>query len=774
VINSYDGDDPEHFTEIWLLEGTYRVPDPDDYTNAYYDSADPGYKGESNSAFDCFPVDSSGGAGNYKAGPASSYHVEKYNISDIKNKKDLAFVLRDGVQMYGGFKETDTDHENRHGQATETILTGVFADGETQAHHVVIIADTSAAMDGLTISGGLGPELNDNYAISVKNNDVNMSRTIARQYGAGIHNVNSNLILTNVNIRSNTATDGGGMYAAAIDSDKTTVLLGVEFFSNTALRDGGGMYTGSGSVRIQARGSTWSFFSQNMAVRSGGALYNGSGSRLSVEDTEFFANSAQTGGGVYIAGNSSPVNPLDPPSFVNVKIRNNCASGSGAGIFNAAEMIFINVDFMNNYALGGSGGGLYNIGTAYLSNTHLLANTGGALYNGNTALLAYTTITGNSGSGINNTGRLVLTNSIVNGNTGNGVSTSSQTDSSASALLTNVTIAGNNGDGVSNRYEGMGDSGQYAKGHVDVLLTNVRVTGNGSMGIYNQYSRFSGRGINLTLANCTVASNAKGGVHTKKSIGTTTNQGPYYGDSSLYDESAPNRMTFPVYIRFHNSVVWGNGGVAGDITGGSDWFINDNPKIRAGVDTPSSLGNNRGAPAEIYEHSLIQGKPLYNGADPYADHAREELGNLDGGVLSYPGLFAFLPSFGKTESGDFTPGSVLIGKAKDALYPKDAANLTGDIFWKLIADSTHATYGVDYPYNNGGLAGLLDTRHMHWINGFQPPLRIETITHFLQYDNSFNVGDLRNNNWLEQSPAKSRYSGGSLGSGSLDIGAYQH
>ncbi|MDR1430008.1 MAG: hypothetical protein LBI85_06930, partial [Spirochaetaceae bacterium] len=170
VINSYDGDDPYNFTEIWLLEGTYRVPDPDDYTNAYYNSTDPLYKGESNPAFDCFPVDTSGGPGNYKAGPVSGYHVNKYTIAGIQNKKDLAFVLRNEIHIFGGFKETDTDTDNRHGQAGETILSGVFADGETQAHHVIIMADAEGViLDGLTVTGGLGPELDDNHSITVRN-----------------------------------------------------------------------------------------------------------------------------------------------------------------------------------------------------------------------------------------------------------------------------------------------------------------------------------------------------------------------------------------------------------------------------------------------------------------------------------------------------------------------------------------------------------------------------------------------------------------------------
>jgi hypothetical protein len=147
-------------------------------------------------------------------------------------------------------------------------------------------------------------------------------------------------------------------------------------------------------------------------------------------------------------------------------------------------------------------------------------------------------------------------------------------------------------------------------------------------------------------------------------------------------------------------------------------------------------------------------------------------GNLDGTTVS-PGFVSSLGSPTRSTGGDYRPGagSVLIDPSPNGagLYPADSTGVLGQLFWKL---------GID----NGGLSGL-----------FMRPLLYTAITdaqhfdlceYFLQYDNSFNIGDLRydwvkdtldsdwvtayrRNNWLEGPKSKTR-------PGALDIGAYEN
>jgi hypothetical protein len=129
-------------------------------------------------------------------------------------------------------------------------------------------------------------------------------------------------------------------------------------------------------------------------------------------------------------------------------------------------------------------------------------------------------------------------------------------------------------------------------------------------------------------------------------------------------------------------------------------------------------------------------------------------GNLDG-TLS-PLVFA--PGGYKPN-----PSGVLINAADPGLYPVsyDIASrgsasgaLAAMLFWKA---------GVN------DFEELLNS-HLLYVPGQEPlPFVGKDVSYFLENDNSFNIGDLRNNGG-HAAPLRARWFSG----GTLDIGAYQH
>ena len=113
------------------------------------------------------------------------------NLTTIDpNNRDNAFVLKEGVKLYGGFSRTETTIAGRAGGAT--VLSGdIDGDGTLNGncYHVVIGVSTAAnpitaatLIDGFTITGG-NAEGNGNVSV----NGVSFGRS----FGGGMYNRNS-------------------------------------------------------------------------------------------------------------------------------------------------------------------------------------------------------------------------------------------------------------------------------------------------------------------------------------------------------------------------------------------------------------------------------------------------------------------------------------------------------------------------------------------------------------------------------------------------------
>lgn len=272
--------------------------------------------------------------------------------------RDAAFVLKEGVKIYGGFNGTETALSQRNVAANITILSGdigIAGDASDNLHHVVISVNNTNAtlLDGFTITGG-----NANGEGTV----VVSTQTIIRTSGGGIFTRGSSAVFNQITVKENRS--------------ETTTSNG----------NGGGIYSINSSIKITA------------SVISGNAA-----------DAPLTAGG--TGGGIYIAGNADSINNV---SLTDVTVTGNSCKNSGAGIFvtgfsdpvlenivisennasaNAGGMIVIgnvarnnnatlnNVSFLKNKALGGRAGGLFLsiYTTSTLTDITFTENTSSAL-----------------------------------------------------------------------------------------------------------------------------------------------------------------------------------------------------------------------------------------------------------------------------------------------------------------------------------------------------------------------------------------------------------
>ncbi|MES2486159.1 MAG: T9SS type A sorting domain-containing protein [Bacteroidota bacterium] len=388
--------------------------------------------------------------GTYKA-------IRKANDTSIiaLNDRDNAFVLKDSVQLYGGFAGTElllADRDLTIAANTST-LSADFNDDDTfemsgdtlsignnaeNAYHVLIgVAVNEAAsidaftrVDGFTIKGG---NANDAAFTTITVGTVTIYRyaggglinraysrpTITNVvftgnnalYGGAIYNrTYSDILLENANIIQNTATLGAGI---------TNWLNCSPTINNTVVQQnradaGAGIYNltncnpvlnvvtisnnfatiGSGGAMFNNASSpvlTDVSIFDNVSGISGGGIFNTTGSSPVITDSSISQNSAPTGGGVFSSGNCNAV-------LTDVIIaQNEATAGNGGGYYNYQSVpVFNNVEIAENTATQ-FGGGLANFtqAPAVVNNSLITGNTatnGAGVFNYDGSAAVYTNV----------------------------------------------------------------------------------------------------------------------------------------------------------------------------------------------------------------------------------------------------------------------------------------------------------------------------------------------------------------------------------------------
>jgi hypothetical protein len=170
--------------------------------------------------------------------------------AQIAAKRNWSFILKNGVQIYGGFNGTETEKTGRNPALYETILSGDLGEAG-RVKHVVIAAGISngTRLDGLTISGGNC--LIDGYDPGFRiNGKVLTPSTEIYGGGGGLINIDAGPWLHNVIFRENTAMYGGAVF----NWNSSPVLTNVTISNCVAPSYCADVYSNSGSNLLMIGG----------------------------------------------------------------------------------------------------------------------------------------------------------------------------------------------------------------------------------------------------------------------------------------------------------------------------------------------------------------------------------------------------------------------------------------------------------------------------------------------------------------------------------------
>lgn len=224
--------------------------------------------------------------------------------------RNISFVLREGVKMYGSFAGTESSLAERTSEVmakNQSVLSGDIGTKNTHSdnsYHVVVSENLSSAsvLDGFSIIFG--------YA-----KDAVIVDFFASKY------------------------KGGGIYS----TNSSTMYHNLIIALNLASREGGGIYLSSSNSTI-----TNCVFSQNTSENSsGGGAHSYLGS-ITFYHTVFYKNNTSSGGaGVDV---NFSLGEFYNCTFVNNNTNNNDPGGNAIGFFNTNGGRVVNSVFQGNTA----------------------------------------------------------------------------------------------------------------------------------------------------------------------------------------------------------------------------------------------------------------------------------------------------------------------------------------------------------------------------------------------------------------------------------------
>ncbi|CAG5000249.1 hypothetical protein DYBT9275_02424 [Dyadobacter sp. CECT 9275] len=261
-----------------------------------------------------------------------------------------AFVLTDGVKIYGGFTGSETDITLRDWKTNVTILSGDqnknnMADDD-DAYQVMMNVNLGpeTVLDGFTITGG--------YAAGSTETTLEIDgTTVARYAGAGMYNHHASPTIRNCTFHKNVSRNSGGGMANMADS--RPVLTNVKFIENTAV-NGGAMYNNGMEHQFSDL-----LFENNTATSHGGAVCNDR-AFVTFMHTVFSENTAARGGA--IATTLDVGDNTATGKYLGCLFVKNTASGFGGAYYyengTGDSPVFINSTFSKDICSAENGGNI--------------------------------------------------------------------------------------------------------------------------------------------------------------------------------------------------------------------------------------------------------------------------------------------------------------------------------------------------------------------------------------------------------------------------------
>ncbi len=482
---------------------------------------------------------------------------------DTTATAENAFVMTEGVNVYGGFAGNEPDSFDltlRDFEMNETILDG---DSARRVLYQPNNFNTETIWDGFTIQHGY---LTIGYGAGVKLKGQGCLSYCLIQYntllgtfyqGGGVDAENSTV--SNCKITNNNNNDGygGGVYASY------STIYNCQITSNSAMHNGGirafysnvtnchiiGNNTTHGSSGIFARYSIVNdcLITDNATDGNGGGVY---ASNSSINNCEITGNTASHGGGLY-ASEFSIVS--------NCNIMDNTSDIPGGGVYITDHSSINNCHIIGNSS-GNYGGGAYVSNSSTIIDCYIVNNTGyfgGGAYVSDSSTIIDCYIVNNIGyysGGVRADNSIITGCEIIANKSGGGVFANGST-------VSNCLIANNKS---MNRYNAGGVNANNTR------ITNSTIVRNSYGAVDSLYSA----GVNLDeysfLANSIVWGNENNGeVINLIGNGTCSYsaiEGDYVGDS-IITLSADN---LPMFI--HPSLTSG----VNDTTLDVDWHLSEN------------------------------------------------------------------------------------------------------------------------------------------------------------------------------------------------------
>jgi len=273
--------------------------------------------------------------------------------------------------------------------ATATIDDFTLTNSDVAA---AVINDGELTMNDVTVSDALAGGI-DNYSACTTTGNVFIGGERTGN-GAAINNNNGQYVVSGSWFESNTATGHGGAIFST-GTNATMTISGSSFLSNSAAI-GGAIAIHSGTAELTTTQCYW-----NTATIGGGGGIWSSGTTTIGTGCEIMVNTAaERGGGVLISAGTTTING-------GAQIYSNTAA-EGGGIANFGTLIMSGGAILYQNQATAKGGGLYNDGTATLTNTTISSNytndpnnngKGGGIYtkaNKTTSTVSGCTISGNT------------------------------------------------------------------------------------------------------------------------------------------------------------------------------------------------------------------------------------------------------------------------------------------------------------------------------------------------------------------------------------------
>lgn len=408
------------------------------------------------------------------------------------------------------------------------------------------------------------------------------------------------------------------------------------------------------------------------------------------------ASVAITGGDLIVvdgAGKYQPFSVNASGSSVTLSgltIQNGCYSvangyNGGGGIeILSGSVSLASCALINNVATGsGSGGGIWNAGSCFLTNCTLSGNSetgaeacGGAIANSGALTMSSCTIKGNSaencGGGIQNSGggTLSLTNCTVSNNSSG---TAGGIENLGAATVTACTLAGNSAT--------YGDGGAMVCANAgSATFTNCTFYGNSADGVGGALWTYS---ASAALTDCTMSANtaglAGGGIYSNGSVLKLVNS-ILYGDNG---EVIPD--CYSSVNATSCDIEGGVGGLTGINDSGAN--MNVNPLLE-------SLASNGGATQTIM---LANGSPCVGAAIPLASPLTDQRG------YTRPAA----PSIGAWDNGT-PPATMAATKATLQSLPNPSTYGEAVTFTATISPSVPDRETVNF-YDGGTLIATATT-----------------------------------------------------------------